>query len=182
MFAYPLIPRLPSYFQPSSLIAPIQSILSRPKTLDYSSIAPLPSLETEKSTAAHSGQFANLPLDTCPICHLRSSSTPVPLTSSLDIALPPVGSVGSSGGVSDEENRIFVPARTDCWGGCRWCYYCIMGELASQAHPQEGADEKGGPGIWDCLRCGGRVTKAWRVGPDRVELVPATDGIPEKAA
>ena len=30
----------------------------------------------------------------------------------------------------DDEERIFVPAQTDCWGECRWCYYCIGQELA----------------------------------------------------
>jgi peroxin-2 len=139
------------------------TFLSRPRTIDYSSIAPLPTLESEKTTAAHSGQLADLPLDTCPICHLRSTSTPVPLTSSVDISLPPVGPGESK--ESNEENRIFVPAQTDCWGGCRWCYYCIMGELVSQEHPGTGV-EKEEPGKWDCLRCGGRVTRAWRVGPD----------------
>jgi hypothetical protein len=40
-----------------------------------------------------------------------------------------------------------------------------MGELVSQEHPGTGV-EKEEPGKWDCLRCGGRVTRAWRVGPD----------------
>lgn len=179
MFAYPLLPRLPSYFQPSALLAPIQTILSRPRVIDYSSIAPLPtgSGDTGKSTAAHSGALANLPLDTCPICHLRSTSTPVPLTSSLNIALPPVGS-GEIEGLS-EENRIFVPAQSDCWGNCRWCYYCIMGELASQTQNHTEGSEKGEASRWDCLRCGGSVTRAWRVGPDPVEQV---DEITEKPA
>lgn len=177
MFAFPRLPRLPSFFQPSALLAPIRSILSRTRTIDYSAIAPLPTLESEKTTAAHSGKLADLPLDTCPICHLRSTSTPVPLTSSLDISLPPVGPGGTK--ESNEENRIFVPAQTDCWGGCRWCYYCIKGELVSLRHGSP-VDDKADSGKWDCLRCGGRVTRAWRVGPDCVSQPPHDVNIEEK--
>ena len=177
MFAFPRLPRLPSFFQPSALLAPIRSILSRTRTIDYSSIATLPTLESEKATAAHSGKLADLPLDTCPICHLRSTSTPVPLTSSLDISLPPVGPGGTK--ESNEENRIFVPAQTDCWGGCRWCYYCIKGELVSLRHGSP-VDDKADSGKWDCLRCGGRVTRAWRVGPDSVSQPPHDVNIEEK--
>lgn len=39
----------------------------------------------------------------------------------------------------DDEERIFVPAQTDCWGGCRWCYYCIGQELSR--HYEEIAKE-----------------------------------------
>jgi peroxin-2 len=172
MFAFPLLPRLPTYFRPSTLLAPIRSILSQPTSIDYSSITSLPldNRDPKASKAAHSGKLANLPLETCPICHLRSSTTPVPLTSGLDISLPPMS---EGGAVSvNEENRVFVPAQTDCWGGCRWCYYCIMGELATlQAQDEEieavkRTGSKDGVASWDCLRCGGRVTRAWRVGPE----------------
>lgn len=175
MFAFPLLPRLPSFFQPSTLLAPIQSLLSQPKSIDYSAIplAPLDRNESKASKAAHSGPLADLPIDTCPICHLRSSSAPVPLTSSLDISLPPVSGTGEA--ESNEENRIFVPAQTDCWGGCKWCYYCIMGELAAP-QAQNGLESEKLTGTsekmaikWDCLRCGGRVTRAWRAGPEHVE-------------
>jgi peroxin-2 len=71
----------------------------------------------------------------------------------------------------DEENRIFVPAQSDCWGGCRWCYYCIMGELAQNQAQDGSVNEKEGACKWDCLRCGGRVTKAWRVGPKAADQV-----------
>jgi hypothetical protein len=40
-----------------------------------------------------------------------------------------------------------------------------MGELVSQEH-QGPSEETEKPSKWDCLRCGGRVTRAWRVGPD----------------
>jgi peroxin-2 len=186
MFAFPLLPRLPSFFQPSTLLAPIHSLLSRPKAIDYSSIplAPLDRNDPKASKAAHSGPLADLPIDTCPICHLRSTSAPVPLTSSLDISLPPVAGTGLKEG--DEENRVFVPAQTDCWGGCRWCYYCIMGELA--APPGQTGTESGKvSGVsgdtavkWDCLRCGGRVTRAWRAGPEPVDSTSTDDNIAEK--
>ena len=176
MFAFPLLPRLPSFFQPSTLLAPIQSLLSQPTSIDYSSIplAPLDRNDPKASKAAHSGPLADLPIATCPICHLRSSSAPVPLTSSLDISLPPVSGTGEA--ESNEENRIFVPAQTDCWGGCRWCYYCIMGEIAAledQHEPERGktTGKSGQEAIkWDCLRCGGRVSRAWRAGPEPVEF------------
>jgi peroxin-2 len=182
MFAFPLLPRLPSYFQLSTLLAPIQSVLSRPKSIDYSSIplAPVDRNDPKASKAAHSGPLADLPIDTCPICHLRSTSAPVPLTSSLDISLPPVAVMGQR--ESDEENRIFVPAQTDCWGGCRWCYYCIMGELAAFSGQTGTVSGVSGDTAvkWDCLRCGGRVTRAWRAGPEPVDSTSTDDNIAEK--
>jgi hypothetical protein len=51
-----------------------------------------------------------------------------------------------------------------------------MGELVSQEH-RESIGEKEEPGKWNCLRCGGRVTKAWRVGPDPSEPVVEVDKV-----
>lgn len=175
MFAYPFLPAVPPYLRPSTLAAPIRSLLSLPTGIDYSSI-PLSSTITngKGSLAAHSGPLADLPLQTCPICHLRSKSTPVPLAAG--VSLPPVSDPDSDSGAGDEEERIFVPAQTDCWGGCMWCYYCIMGELASLKTERKGTSsnsrDKSEPPKWDCLRCGGTVTRAWRAGP---EIPPDTD-------
>jgi peroxin-2 len=82
----------------------------------------------------------------------------------------------------EDEERIFIPAQTDCWGGCRWCYYCIGTELARHAEgvaatrisakvqPVRGGKEQTlsveeAP-KWDCLRCGGSVMRAWRLGAE----------------
>ena len=80
-----------------------------------------------------------------------------------------------------DETRIYVPAESDCWGKCRWCYYCIKGELAKHqlAHSEAGRVGQQVNGSvkqsekdlektekWTCLRCGGGVSIAWRVGPD----------------
>lgn len=117
-------------------------------------------------------------MTSCPICHQRRKATPAPIgegTAASEIALPPVD---ISGG--EEEEKIFIAAETDCWGGCRWCYYCIAGELARHAEGVAVAEEtrrdKGGkPGLeghgqqpenWSCLRCGGVVSRAWRVGAE----------------
>jgi len=77
----------------------------------------------------------------------------------------------------DNEDRVFVPAKTDCWGECKYCYYCIADELAQHAQrfAAEGGDESAAK--WTCLRCGGSVTKATRVGalPRPVEAQSDSD-------
>lgn len=169
MFAYPLLPALPSYLRPGSVLAPVRSLFSLPTAIDYSSIPLSTTLGDGKpSLAAYSGPLADLPIQTCPICHLRSTNTPVPLAAG--VSLPPVAGAVAGDKEGDEEERIFVPAQTDCWGGCKWCYYCIMGELASLQAEASSTQRTLGKAIsppkWDCLRCGGTVTKAWRAGPD----------------
>lgn len=170
MFAYPLLPRFPAHLRPSTLAAPIKNLLSLPTSIDYSSIHPSTSLPNGNSnTAKHTGPLADLPKSTCPICHLRSTTTPVPLAAG--ISLPPASNTTTAQEVGTEDERSFVPAQTDCWGGCRWCYYCIMGELAALNDPERVAQhdasaKKDEPPKWDCLRCGGTVTQAWRAGPE----------------
>lgn len=172
MFAYPLLPTMPPSLRPSTYIAGVKSLLSLPTSIDYSAISPTSKdlmTNGKRSMAAHTGPLADLPPDTCPICHLRSTTAPVDLGAG--VSLPAVDPHVTG---DKEENRIFVPAQTDCWGGCRWCYYCIMGELAtcSQDQHQQGGEGKTGAEVkWDCLRCGGGVTKAWRAGPD-VDVEP----------
>lgn len=168
MFAYPLLPALPPSLRPAALTLPIRSLMSIPKNIDYDSIPAKPNTSNGNPTSAsHSGALADLPADVCPICHLRSTTTPVPLAAG--VSLPPVNQRSGEG---DEENRVFVPAQTDCWGGCRWCYYCIMGELAALDERQRSGGKGKGLEIeeekvqWNCLRCGGTVTEAWRVGPE----------------
>ena len=175
MFAVPRLPSLPSYLHPSALMAPIKALITPPELVDYDSIPIKPRHDHEgtPSREAHSGILAKLPPESCPICHLRRVSVPRPIaqgSSGAAISLPPV-----EVDEGQEEERIFVPAQTNCWGGCRWCYYCIAGELASHnqqiaAGPgEEETDEKGNVN-WTCLRCGGGVTRAWRVGPNQVEM------------
>lgn len=182
MFAYPLLPSLPSSLRPATLIAPIRNMLSVPTTIDYNSIPAVSNDINGKPTSmSHSGPLADLPEDICPICHLRSNTTPVPLAAG--VSLPPVGHRDDA---EDDENKVFVPAQTDCWGGCRWCYYCIMGELAAIRQTQhadgngKGSEGSQKPPKWDCLRCGGAVTGAWRVGPDPLPKESVKD-IPAEA-
>jgi peroxin-2 len=190
MFAVPLAPTLPAFLNPKRHLTAFQTLLTRPKTVDYTSIPTLASRtfsHNEKpSRDSHSGPFADLPLTSCPICHQRRQTTPKPIgdsASAAEISLPPVE---VSGG--EDEEKIFVPAETDCWGGCRWCYYCIAGELARHAEDQAAEADKAREKVqgrktetkgqeagqvsqgervkWDCLRCGGGVTRAWRVGSE----------------
>lgn len=205
MFSVPLLPSVPASLSPRHLAAPIAAFLSRPKDIDYASIPLLPSSISsagsngKSSQKAHTGPLADLPLTTCPICHLRQTSSPVPLDSvgaGSGISLPRISGSGQgepkSMSQGDDETRIFVPAQTDCWGGCRCCYYCIGEELykhaegvkerLAKARPVEGT-KKGQEGQksgevnqtiapsdekhpWECLRCGGSVTRAWRVGAE----------------
>jgi peroxin-2 len=183
MFAIPRLPTLPPSLAPSTYIPAVRALLTRPKTVDYTSIAlqPAPLKPGDNASRdAHSGPFADLPLSSCPICHRKRATAPVPIPgteASASIALPPVDLDGG-----EDEERIFIPAQTDCWGGCRWCYYCIGTELARHAEgvaatqsvgktqqarkgkkQETSADEAP---KWDCLRCGGGVTRAWRVGAE----------------
>jgi len=187
MLSIPLLPPVPRFLTPSTLLAPLKLFLSQPTSIDYNSIPLLPAADNSEkpSSLAHSGPLAHLPLSTCPICHLRTSSAPVPLASTSSgsaITLPPLhgGGIASEfeNEQSDEETRVFVPAETDCWGGCRWCYYCIAGELAKHRQEAEEEIKKAGKGEkaaseaerkWECLRCGGGVTRAWRVGTERLD-------------
>ena len=190
MFSVPFFPPMPTLFTPSALIAPIKAFLAQPTSIDYTSI-PVTSAavrdDSKAPLAAPSGLLASLPTATCPICYLRFASAPVPLDTSTSygsaINLPPIQTVSLkevTDGESTEETRIFVPAETDCWGRCRWCYYCIGAELAKH---RSGLDrrprspqlpEKLGEGTekWTCLRCGGGVFRAWRVGVRTVSDQP----------
>lgn len=203
MFSIPLLPPIPAYLAPRSLLSPITALVARPTKIDYASIPLVPSLGS-KNDPSHpisgipTGPFANLPLETCPICHLRQTAVPRPLDSvgaGSDIALPPISGSGqeeAGGSEGHEETRIFVPAQTDCWAGCKWCYYCIGEELfkdhegvsrrrkEKSVGPDVRAEGKGDfPGEkrkmvavkeveegWGCLRCGGSVSRAWRVGAE----------------
>ncbi|KAK4688705.1 peroxin-2, partial [Tremellales sp. Uapishka_1] len=155
-FALPLLPAFPR-LSPFGFL----SILHPPE-VDYSSLlATTTKASPSSSTRAHSGLFATIPKETCPLCHLRSSTNPVALGDS-GISLPPLGDQKDEG---KEENRIYVPAQTDCWGTCRYCYYCIMGELAGFEEKRREKSAEASE-TWECLRCGGGVTKAWRVGAE----------------
>jgi peroxin-2 len=178
MFAVPLLSPIPDFLTPSSIISPVKTLMTQHTAIDYTSIPLLPPSTSTKLTKAHSGPLAALPVLTCPICHLRYTSTPQPISSTStgsNIALPPI-QIGELGEGQDgiEETRVFVPAKTDCWGGCEWCYYCIAGELATFEKAKAEKTSRGDKGKrkgnqaeeekWMCLRCGGGVTRAWRVG------------------
>jgi peroxin-2 len=184
MFAVPLLPSTPAFLAPSVIIPPIKAFLSQPESIDYTSIPLLPRSNSSdpKISKAHSGPLAHLPMSTCPLCYLRYSSTPQPISATSTgshIALPPLTIPGERDIVDEEgkeEMSVFVPAQTDCWGCCRWCYYCVAGELATHrqaiknaAKIVTGEQKKDAEAIvqpWMCLRCGGDVSRAWRVGAE----------------
>jgi peroxin-2 len=166
IFALPRIPNLPASINPVKVFSPITNFFSQPTTIDYEalSVAHAATNAARKTgtavpTAAHAGMQAGIPISVCPCCYLRRTSTSVALPGT-DIELPPLGEEEQR----DNEDRIFVPAQTDCWGECKYCYYCIADELArhSQRFAAEGGDESAAK--WTCLRCGGAVTKASRMG------------------
>ncbi|WWC70228.1 uncharacterized protein I206_104178 [Kwoniella pini CBS 10737] len=132
MFAIPLLPPFPPYLSPSAHLNRMRSLLSPPQKIDYSTIKSQP-MANGIHSQRHKGIYADLPLSTCPICHSRNITAPVPLSSSAQgsgLNLPPIEGAGGFGHELDsDENKIFVPAQTDCKGGCRWCYYCIGEEL-----------------------------------------------------
>ncbi|WVQ99378.1 hypothetical protein IAU59_006511 [Kwoniella sp. CBS 9459] len=191
MFSVPLLPSLPSHLSPTNLLAPIKTLLSQPTTVDYSTLPLLPhgvSSSTDTwQQQQHTSPYAGLPKSTCPICHIRYSSAPVPLDSNTAqgsaLSLPPISIAGGdelglgSGAASafehgddDEESRIFIPAQTDCRGNCQWCYYCIGEELykhGERARDKSGRNQRekevNEKEKWQCLRCGDGVTRAWRV-------------------
>ena len=190
----PMLPPRPSFLSVSGLAATMRTIFDQPTFVDYTALKPAITFKgpNEKATPAHSGILAHLPKATCPICHLRQSTAPVPLSDTRagsNIRLPPITArdsliqqirgdqehlVAQEEEAVKEETRIFVPAQSDCWGGCRWCYYCIQEEIVK--HRLRLEDEKQGKGKmkdaeqqgdkWTCLRCGGGVSKAWRAGTE----------------
>ncbi|RSH87381.1 peroxisome assembly protein (Peroxin-2) [Saitozyma podzolica] len=209
MFSVPLLPPIPAYLTPSALLAPLKSFLSQPTSIDYNSLPALPSqhqsgTSTSPAGPVHTGPLAHLPKSTCPICYLRTTSAPVPLVSGgsgPQISLPPIHGTewGSQSHTADlehgdiaqeEETRIFVPAQSNCRGGCRWCYYCIAEELVKQsemesgrkagARKRKGNGKEGGKNGgeeegWTCLRCGGVVSRAWRVGAEEEDMAGQQD-------
>ncbi|WWC61850.1 uncharacterized protein I303_104435 [Kwoniella dejecticola CBS 10117] len=149
IFAIPLLPPLPSYLNPTAHLNSLKSIFSPPTRIDYSSIGMTSLLNghaPNDDAQRHRGIYADLPLSTCPICHSRNITAPVPLSSSAQgsgLNLPPIeGASGFEHEADAEENRIFVPAQTDCKGGCRWCYYCIGQELYNH-HERQKANGNG---------------------------------------
>lgn len=164
MFALPRIPSLPAVVNPGTLIAPVKTFFNQPTTIDYDALSAAQSSITAAKaagiaapSAAFSGVCARVPAQTCPVCYLRRTMAPVAL-SGTDIELPPLEDEDPE---ADPEDRIFLPASTDCWGGCKYCYYCIADELAQFAQNHATDDAK-----WQCLRCGGNVTKAKRTGAE----------------
>ncbi|WOO85885.1 Peroxisome biogenesis factor 2 [Vanrija pseudolonga] len=180
MFAIPRFPGLPRVLNPAVLAAPVKAFLSQPTMIDYEALsAAHTATNTAKKkgapvpVAAHAGVVAGIPRHTCPVCYLRRTTTPVAI-SGTDISLPPLTAddAAANDEANDNEDRIFIPAQTDCWGGCKYCYYCIADELARW--DKEQAEVAGGKvrkaDKWTCLRCGGGVTRAWRAGAEPLSV------------
>ncbi|BGP52618.1 peroxisome assembly protein (Peroxin-2) [Rhodotorula sphaerocarpa] len=113
------------------------------------------------------GPYAFLPPQTCPICYSTTTGPPSGLgsataaTAFADPTLPSASllhgsssgpSGGGGGGAGD--TAVKIPYVANCRGGCRYCYYCIVGTLV---RAEEDAEES-----WTCLRCGDEVTGAKR--------------------
>ena len=147
MFAIPLLSRSLDLTR----LGGVKKLLRRPETVDYTSVLP----SFKHAVQSHTGALADLPLTCCPLCHQRRKTT-APVG---PIELPVLDADGG------EEEEVFIPAETDCWGGCRYCYYCIAGELAR--HREQGEADKA---KWECLRCGGAVVRAWRVADLELKL------------
>ncbi|ORX36661.1 Pex12 amino terminal region-domain-containing protein [Kockovaella imperatae] len=184
MYSIPLLPSVPPFLSPATLTSHISRFFHQPTGINYQSIPLLPaSSKGRKKSRALTGVLAHLPRTICPVCHLRQTAIPVPLSDTQagsDIPLPPLPISADPTVPQDilritednDETVIFSPARSDCWGECAYCYYCIKGELVKHkmALDQEMAvirDEKQREACkarkWSCLRCGGEVSRAWRV-------------------
>ena len=188
MYSIPLVPPLPRFLSPQTLASRTRQFFAQPTAIKYDAIPLNPVTTAFTYTLAHSGILAHLPRTTCPICHRRRTAEPVPLSDTQagsDITLPPLPfSVDqhvpqhvldiSSHEHGNDDTSIYVPAQSDCWGGCRWCYYCIQGELVKHRLEvarardigmisRKGDDPEREEERWTCLRCGGGVTRAWRV-------------------
>lgn len=166
MFLLPVLQPLQVSERLSAAYEKLKQALQRPTAVDYtSSTGTASTSRTEQSTERRpTGRLAHLPLQTCPICHLRLATAPVPLGesgSASSISLPPVDAPG----VDDDETHVFVPAATDCWSSCVYCYYCIAGTLLEHADAQA-KQEVDKP--WECLRCGGQVNTAARLVPEPI--------------
>lgn len=181
MFLLPVLQPLRISEKVKTAMAVLRQALARPETIDYKPSSVTDLNATRGPTARQpTGRLAHLPSATCPICHLRLATNPIPLGaggSASSISLPPV----TAPGADDDETKVFVPARADCWAQCVYCYYCITGALL------EGKDSTGGvvpngdvKRAWECLRCGGEVHSASRVIPEittevRGDKVDATE-------
>ncbi|OWZ81197.1 peroxin-2 [Cryptococcus neoformans Bt85] len=204
MFAIPLLPTVPPSLRlsPSRFFRPITTFLSQPTDIDYSSLPTIPLDRRglncgDDQPRKHGGPLAYLPKTTCPICYIRLSAAPVPLSSTSQgssLTLPPIpgsseAAFGHEASVADgeEECGIFMPARTDCHGGCLWCYYCIGEELyrhrkanlqkiykrnKQMRNGRQELEKTDEEVTWNCLRCGDGVNKAWRADPqDEAQLL-----------
>lgn len=170
MFAVPRIPTLPPALNPATLVQPVTAFFSQPTQIDYAALSASANdlsaarkAGTAAPASAHSGPFAKLPRAVCPICYVRRTEAPQAL-SGTDIELPALDNAET-----EDEDKIFVPAETDCWGRCQYCYYCVADELARVGRRAEKGE---GEGKWACLRCGGTATRAWRATAAETGFVP----------
>ena len=119
--------------------------------------APSPKAEDEKNPLERpKGPLHFLPSSTCPICYSLSTAPPTSIPTDPTSAVPDavVGASLAAAAGADQDTSVKLPYITDCGWECRYCYYCIVGRLASA---QEDGEDR-----WSCLRCGGEVSGASR--------------------
>ncbi|KAL7421828.1 peroxisome assembly protein (Peroxin-2) [Cryptotrichosporon argae] len=148
MFAFPLLPSLPASMSPSAVFAPLRALTA--PAPDYAALPPLSS-----TVQAQAGPLAHLPPTACAICHARQTSAPAALGAGVD--LPALDAH-----VADDETAVFVPARADCRARCEYCWYCIHEALVGFSRERDAGRTDAEK--WSCLRCGGGVGAAMRVG------------------
>ncbi|KAK4701548.1 peroxin-2, partial [Phenoliferia sp. Uapishka_3] len=146
---------------PSPIARALRLPVNRPPPLANVPVASTSTLPPKRPE----GPFHFLPPKTCPVCYSNATALP-------DAANPSDSTLSSStrtAGVT-EDTTVKLPYITDCGWECRYCYYCVVGRLASA--------EEDGEDAWPCMRCGGEVTG---VSKEVLEIVEkATGGGVEK--
>ncbi|BGP12377.1 peroxisome assembly protein (Peroxin-2) [Rhodosporidiobolus nylandii] len=163
----------------SGILRTLASALPTPvaSTLGLSSLSSLSSSTTPSSSEKSTGPLAHLPSHTCPICYSLSTAAHaanLPAASYADPTLPSASLMAPSGPSGPTDTTLKIPYVADCRGGCRFCYYCIVGALAR-------ADEEAEEG-WECLRCGGMITSVRREMADEGVVLEEDEGGEESEA
>ncbi|GAA5922922.1 pex2/pex10/pex12 family protein [Sporobolomyces koalae] len=133
-------------------------------TLGLSSLTPSSS-SPASSEKSRQGVLHFLPTSTCAICYQLANSPPTRLPSSSGSIADPTNPSNSlvntsasqhysAASASNSDTTVKIPYVANCAGRCRYCYYCIVGTLATC---EEEAEDS-----WECLRCRGPITAADR--------------------